>query len=246
MERDEFYSNLEKAKCLMHYGIPGQRRGYRRFQNEDGSLTPAGEQRYNGGKIGSNNRETYYNDRSELNNKELDYVSRKEDANRVSLNKRDYRVGKNDANRVSLIKVGNSRQTITNRNDYGNGQIGRPDEKTGLSAHRYKGRGSNRIDRNDPALNAARRIQNDVDWVRNHYQMTRQEMLENNRARQTRINENRKKAVNYKLQPSDKHQPGDEPTKRNAQGIPMGGPGSFNNPHVANKTLNRRRRKMDH
>lgn len=31
---------------LYHYGIKGQRRGVRRFQNEDGSLTYAGKQRY--------------------------------------------------------------------------------------------------------------------------------------------------------------------------------------------------------
>ena len=32
---------------LSHHGIQGQRWGIRRFQNEDGSLTPAGEKRYN-------------------------------------------------------------------------------------------------------------------------------------------------------------------------------------------------------
>ena len=31
---------------LYHHGIPGQRWGIRRFQNEDGSLTPEGEKRY--------------------------------------------------------------------------------------------------------------------------------------------------------------------------------------------------------
>ena len=31
---------------LCHYGILGQRKGIRRFQNEDGSLTPAGRERY--------------------------------------------------------------------------------------------------------------------------------------------------------------------------------------------------------
>lgn len=31
---------------LMHYGIPGMRKGVRRWQNEDGSLTAAGRQRY--------------------------------------------------------------------------------------------------------------------------------------------------------------------------------------------------------
>ena len=31
---------------LYHHGIPGQRWGVRRYQNEDGSLTPEGEKRY--------------------------------------------------------------------------------------------------------------------------------------------------------------------------------------------------------
>ena len=35
---------------LYHHGITGMRWGFRRFQNEDGSLTPEGELRYNQGK----------------------------------------------------------------------------------------------------------------------------------------------------------------------------------------------------
>ena len=34
---------------LQHHGIKGQKWGVRRFQNKDGSLTPAGEKRYDGG-----------------------------------------------------------------------------------------------------------------------------------------------------------------------------------------------------
>lgn len=39
--REELYYNT-----LMHYGIKGMRKGVRRFQNADGSLTAAGERRY--------------------------------------------------------------------------------------------------------------------------------------------------------------------------------------------------------
>lgn len=37
---------------LMHYGIRGQKWGVRNYQNEDGSLTPAGKQRYGGNQNG--------------------------------------------------------------------------------------------------------------------------------------------------------------------------------------------------
>lgn len=37
------------AHELYHYGIKGQKWGVRRFQNKDGSLTPAGKKRYNPG-----------------------------------------------------------------------------------------------------------------------------------------------------------------------------------------------------
>lgn len=37
---------MEDITYLAHFGIKGQRWGVRRYQNEDGSLTPAGEKRY--------------------------------------------------------------------------------------------------------------------------------------------------------------------------------------------------------
>lgn len=37
---------FDSNNCLRHYGIKGQSWGRRRFQNEDGSLTTAGKQRY--------------------------------------------------------------------------------------------------------------------------------------------------------------------------------------------------------
>lgn len=35
----------------MHYGIKGQKHGVRRYQNEDGSLTPAGRARYSDDRV---------------------------------------------------------------------------------------------------------------------------------------------------------------------------------------------------
>ena len=42
---------------LIHWGIKGQKWGIRRFQNEDGSLTPEGEIRYGGGKKSHSRKE---------------------------------------------------------------------------------------------------------------------------------------------------------------------------------------------
>lgn len=39
-------SNYRYEPVLVHHGIKGQKWGVRRFQNEDGSLTPKGEARY--------------------------------------------------------------------------------------------------------------------------------------------------------------------------------------------------------
>lgn len=40
----------EGTDVLIHHGIKGQKWGERRFQYEDGSLTPAGIERYGRGK----------------------------------------------------------------------------------------------------------------------------------------------------------------------------------------------------
>lgn len=41
-----FYPANDYRSYLEHHGIKGMKWGHRRFQNEDGTLTPAGKQRY--------------------------------------------------------------------------------------------------------------------------------------------------------------------------------------------------------
>lgn len=46
MNRHMYFRQQEKNDELYHHGIKGQRWGIRRYQNEDGSLTPEGRERY--------------------------------------------------------------------------------------------------------------------------------------------------------------------------------------------------------
>lgn len=51
--------NYEKSTLteMYHHGILGQKWGVRRYQNEDGTLTPAGKERYLKDEIGNIRRE---------------------------------------------------------------------------------------------------------------------------------------------------------------------------------------------
>lgn len=62
MNRNEFYTALSvynDEHSLKHYGTKGQKWGRRRYQNEDGSLTPAGREHYGYGD-GDNDRSGDY------------------------------------------------------------------------------------------------------------------------------------------------------------------------------------------
>lgn len=44
---------------LSHYGIKGQRCGFRRYQNEDGTLTPEGREHYYGEPVSRKNQTVF-------------------------------------------------------------------------------------------------------------------------------------------------------------------------------------------
>ena len=75
MTKEEY----DSALYLAHHGIKGQRWGVRRFQNEDGSLTPRGQKRYD--KVANTNSARYlYKHRKDISeedyNKAYERVSR--------------------------------------------------------------------------------------------------------------------------------------------------------------------------
>ena len=76
---------------LYHWGIPGQRWGHRRFQNEDGSLTPEGREHYGYGDERSKakiyyNTQKYKADLKSKAQKEKDARVAKEERNRIKEN----------------------------------------------------------------------------------------------------------------------------------------------------------------
>lgn len=73
---------------LYHHGILGQRWGHRRFQNEDGSWTPEGRERYGEGDARTKAKATYETQKYKANlkskaQKEKDVRTAKEERNRI-------------------------------------------------------------------------------------------------------------------------------------------------------------------
>lgn len=73
---------------LYHHGILGQRWGHRRFQNEDGSWTPEGRERYGEGDARTKAKATYETQKYKANlkskaQKEKDRRAAKEERNRI-------------------------------------------------------------------------------------------------------------------------------------------------------------------
>lgn len=68
-----YFDDLASPEYLAHYGTKGQKWGVRRFQYEDGSLTPAGRERYGmgerGNKMSDKGRKRYAKDIQKALNK---------------------------------------------------------------------------------------------------------------------------------------------------------------------------------
>ena len=58
-EENRFSKYIPQIVALEHHGIKGQRWGVRRFQNADGTLTPAGKRHYGVGKVAGKSYPSY-------------------------------------------------------------------------------------------------------------------------------------------------------------------------------------------
>lgn len=80
---------------LCHWGIKGQRWGFRRFQNEDGSLTPEGRERY--GEGGAKSKSDVQKYKAKVSFKTKQY---KADLKSKSQKEKDVRSAKEERNRI--------------------------------------------------------------------------------------------------------------------------------------------------
>ncbi len=105
MYKNTFYVHYKDGD-ISHHGVKGQRWGYRRYQNEDGSLTPEGEKRYNKltGKV---------NKRMDKRNKKLTKLMNKQEKGSLSYNLAKYAISKNNKTKkdaAEYLKTTNVKQ----------------------------------------------------------------------------------------------------------------------------------------
>ena len=110
---------MNKSRYLAHHGIKGQQWGNRRFQNEDGSLTPEGKERYsNNENIKQGSINDMSSGRNNINNSN-NPKSNNENNNPGSINI-DMSSGRNNINNSNNPKSNNENNKDKDKNNDNN------------------------------------------------------------------------------------------------------------------------------
>lgn len=111
MDKNDILRMIDEREHLAHWGIKGQKWGVRRFQNEDGSLTPEGRKRYG---VGDGNDKTETKDYHEMSDQELSEALRRKRLENQYVNLKLGDPAKSKKEKIEFIKeaVSTTNKTI--------------------------------------------------------------------------------------------------------------------------------------
>ncbi|MBQ0088984.1 MAG: hypothetical protein KBT27_06600 [Prevotellaceae bacterium] len=143
-------------RTVEHHGIKGQKWGIRRFQNPDGSLTPAGKERYlaSGGKLTEAGNKAFYDKHGNLNaaGKAYEkYKQSKQPAKELTPEERE-------ARKQEAINSGDIEKVSALRHEMSQAEIKAALDRIDMYARIDKVRASKQVDAGQASLDKAMRV----------------------------------------------------------------------------------------